>query len=102
MRVELGNRSLLRGSIESFVAIIIFLRDQGTPDEEPRRKARELQHPFASITWGRFNGSATLPRGTLSLCPHRDRYGSPSIQVHYVRTHTDRRQVRCSLAQILC
>ena len=25
-------------------------------------------HPFASITWIRFNGSAALPRNTLSLC----------------------------------
>jgi len=24
--------------------------------------------PFASITWSRFNGSAALPRCTLSLC----------------------------------
>ena len=24
-------------------------------------------YPFASITWSRFNGSATLPRDTLSL-----------------------------------
>jgi hypothetical protein len=25
------------------------------------------QRPFASITWIRFNGSAALPRNTLSL-----------------------------------
>src|SRR5581483_11508419 len=65
---ELGRRSLLCGSKESLVAIIIY------PSSLPAvmmnlQEARNCKHPFASITWSRFKGSVAPPRNTLSLRP---------------------------------
>ena len=40
-------------------------------------KTRLKPHPFASITWIRFDGSVTLPRNTLSLRAKKQRRLAP-------------------------
>ena len=52
-----------------------------------------LVAPFASITWSRFDGSAALPRRTLSLRPRSGRM-APRLLSQHNKTAMPSRQAR--------